>query len=169
MCPRKRPEAPARRKNRPICLREIKIHMTAQIGARRTLKLTPEGFRGTKRPHPPHGRVRRRARRPDAVYAPGAPRRVVSGRPARLDRGARILSRERRPRERRGGTTSSAVSTARRSRTAKGVFGDVAENAPNFADEKKSDAWSRFFSYFPRRSLGRCTPNKFNSFPRRAA
>ena len=35
--------------------------MTAQIGARRTLKLTPEGFRGTKRPHPPHGRVRRRS------------------------------------------------------------------------------------------------------------
>ena len=35
--------------------------MTAQIGARRTLKLTPEGFHGTKRPHSPHGRVRRRS------------------------------------------------------------------------------------------------------------
>ena len=35
--------------------------MTAQIGARRTLKLTPEGFRGTERPHPPHGQVRRRS------------------------------------------------------------------------------------------------------------
>ena len=82
---------------------------------------------------------------------------------------AEAVRNRSRPRKRRGGTTSSAVSTARRSRTAKGVFGDVAENAPNFADEKKSDPWSRFFSCFPRRSLGRCTPNKFNSFPRRAA
>ena len=63
------------------------------------------------------------------LHAPGAPRRAVSGRPARLDRGARITSRERRPRARREGTTTSPVSTTGRSRSAKGVFGHVAENA----------------------------------------
>ena len=40
-----------------------------------------------------------------------------------------VVSRTRRPRTRRGGTTPSAVSTRRRPRSAKGVFGHVAENA----------------------------------------
>ena len=40
-----------------------------------------------------------------------------------------VVSRTRRPRMRRGGTTPSAVSTRRRPRSAKGVFGHVAENA----------------------------------------
>ena len=40
-----------------------------------------------------------------------------------------VVSRTRRPQTRRGGTTPSAVSTRRRPRSAKGVFGRVAENA----------------------------------------
>ena len=40
-----------------------------------------------------------------------------------------VVSRTRRPRTRRGGTTPSMVSTRRRPRSAKGVFGHVAENA----------------------------------------
>ena len=106
---------------------------------------------------------------PGRAHAEPSRRGPALGVPCGSRMEAEAVRNRSRPRKRRGGTTSSAVSTRRRSRSAKGVFGDVAENAPNFADEKKSDAWSRFFSYFPRRSLGRCTPNKFNSFPRRAA
>ena len=40
-----------------------------------------------------------------------------------------VVSRTRRPRTRRGGTTPSAVSTRRRPRSAKSIFGRVAENA----------------------------------------
>ena len=103
--------------------------MSAQIGARRTLKLRPKADAASDvrtRPTAESGGAL-------AVQTPSTrPARPVGrsrGVPRGLTAEPEVVSRTRRPRTRRGGTTPSAVSTRRRPRSAKGVFGHVAENA----------------------------------------
>ena len=104
--------------------------MSAQVGARRTLSPQPKAFAASD------VRIRPTAESDGAlaVNCRLRARRAPSGGlgASRLPRAStaepEVVSRTRRPRTRRGGTTPSPVSTRRRPRSAKGVFGHVAEN-----------------------------------------